>query len=443
VKNFSSEIIGISSLRHEEEKLHNIFNFLTQEKYLIRAEDPQIFFGSDEEKTLTKEHLNANISTDEVGEDHILWMVNGRTFDLEFAYEYLVEYITEKFDDQTAKTFGHLLSVIQFPRHVQSNTTISKSSKKQKTTEPLEGKDQEIGKVHLLAFQNLFSLSTQTSLPFHAVSIAEQMKRQSETNIISSSLSAAARTSINNDNTDGTLDLSQKGSNSNSSGNSYADCAVQCLELLSKQHKPPLIYKVGTPGPPSNTVSERLSPTQLVVLQFENIREIVLQRVIESVVVNKFGTLSGRIFRLLNSRPLLEQKQIASICMIPIKDVREKLYRMLNAGFVALQEIPKSSDHAPVRTFYLWSIPPQSQLRTILSSDICKAILNMKLKAGHITQQHRDILHKAQEAPWENPQNQHLWSPEERDLFTKLQHGINSMETAVLQMDATLLTLHI
>jgi hypothetical protein len=34
---------------------------------------------------------------------------------------------------------------------------------------------------------------------------------------------------------------------------------------------------------------------------------------------------------------ILEQKQVASLAMIPIKDAREKLYKMLSDGYVQLQ----------------------------------------------------------------------------------------------------------
>lgn len=44
-----------------------------------------------------------------------------------------------------------------------------------------------------------------------------------------------------------------------------------------------------------------------------------------------------RVFRLLFQCRQLEQKQIAEKAMLPMKDVRELLYRMLKAGYVSLQ----------------------------------------------------------------------------------------------------------
>jgi transcription initiation factor IIE alpha subunit len=44
-----------------------------------------------------------------------------------------------------------------------------------------------------------------------------------------------------------------------------------------------------------------------------------------------------RIFRMLLDKKQLEQKQIAEFAMVPVRDAREVLYKMLKAGFLALQ----------------------------------------------------------------------------------------------------------
>lgn len=52
---------------------------------------------------------------------------------------------------------------------------------------------------------------------------------------------------------------------------------------------------------------------------------------------DKFGVQGLRVFQLLIDRGQLEQKQIGDLAMMQQKDVRELLYRMLKAGYVALQ----------------------------------------------------------------------------------------------------------
>jgi hypothetical protein len=50
-----------------------------------------------------------------------------------------------------------------------------------------------------------------------------------------------------------------------------------------------------------------------------------------------------------------EEKQITDRALLPEKKVREILLKLMSENFVQMQEIPKSADRNPKRTFYLWS----------------------------------------------------------------------------------------
>lgn len=88
----------------------------------------------------------------------------------------------------------------------------------------------------------------------------------------------------------------------------------------------------------------------------EAIIKAIKQKLIESVVYDKFGRDSLRIFRLLIMKAQLEQKQVAELAMIPVKDTRDSLYKMLAANYVHMQEVPRTSEHNPSKTFYLWNV---------------------------------------------------------------------------------------
>lgn len=81
---------------------------------------------------------------------------------------------------------------------------------------------------------------------------------------------------------------------------------------------------------------------------------------IESFIRARFGLPSARIFKILLSKRMYEERQIAKVAMITSKEVRERLYALLKVGLVHLQEVPKSSDHAPSRTIFLWSVPERA-----------------------------------------------------------------------------------
>ncbi|XP_009582155.1 PREDICTED: DNA-directed RNA polymerase III subunit RPC3, partial [Fulmarus glacialis] len=87
---------------------------------------------------------------------------------------------------------------------------------------------------------------------------------------------------------------------------------------------------------------------------------------LESIVEERFGSRCARIFRLLLRKKHLEQKQVEDFAMIPAKEAKDMLYKMLSENFVSLQEIPKTPDHAPSRTFYLYTVNILSSARMLL-----------------------------------------------------------------------------
>jgi DNA-directed RNA polymerase III subunit RPC3 len=90
------------------------------------------------------------------------------------------------------------------------------------------------------------------------------------------------------------------------------------------------------------------------------------QATVEAVVRERFGSKCLRVFRLLLMKKALEQKQVVDMAMIPSKEARELLYSLLAENFVSLQEIPRTMDYAPSRTFYLFSVSLPSVARLLL-----------------------------------------------------------------------------
>jgi DNA-directed RNA polymerase III subunit RPC3 len=76
------------------------------------------------------------------------------------------------------------------------------------------------------------------------------------------------------------------------------------------------------------------------VINMGNLTDCIKQRSVDSIIKNKFGKESARICRVLLEKKMLEQKQIAELAMIPAKDTRERLYKMLAANYVKVQVRP-------------------------------------------------------------------------------------------------------
>ncbi|KAF9957920.1 hypothetical protein BGZ65_001776 [Modicella reniformis] len=84
--------------------------------------------------------------------------------------------------------------------------------------------------------------------------------------------------------------------------------------------------------------------------------KILKRNLIQDIVSSRFGMPYVRIMNMLLDKGKLEEKQISRFSMMPVKDVREKLTTLCTFGVLNLQEVPKTNDRTPSRTFYLWEV---------------------------------------------------------------------------------------
>ena len=124
---------------------------------------------------------------------------------------------------------------------------------------------------------------------------------------------------------------------------------------------------------------ERASSTETQVCeQTCRIRRAHRQKLIEAVIRSRLGCPALRIFRvLLNFQ--LEQKQIAELSMVPIKDTRDLLYKLLKCGYVQMQEIARTHDHAPSRTNYLWRVS-YLDVESVVEKEIIQTMTNINMR---------------------------------------------------------------
>lgn len=126
-------------------------------------------------------------------------------------------------------------------------------------------------------------------------------------------------------------------------------------------------------------------------VNMKKIIEVVKGREIEAVMSQRYGAAGCRIFRLLLMKRQLEQKQIGEMAMIPLKDSREILYKMLKDDYVTLQEVAKTAEHAPSRTFYLWRVSLPGVKRNLLDH-MCHAASNLRQRLKHEMEKEQEVL---------------------------------------------------
>ncbi|NWS02797.1 RPC3 polymerase, partial [Motacilla alba] len=166
-----------------------------------------------------------------------------------------------------------------------------------------------------------------------------------------------------------------------------------------------------------------------------------------------FGSRCARIFRLLLRKKHLEQKQVEDFAMIPAKEAKDMLYRMLSENLVALQEIPKTPDHAPSRTFYLYTVNVMAAARMLLHR-CYKSVANLMERRQHEMRENKRLLEKSQrveailasmqatgaEAAQLHEVEEMITGPERQQLES-LKRNVNKIDASENQVDETIFVL--
>ncbi|NXE99498.1 RPC3 polymerase, partial [Menura novaehollandiae] len=167
----------------------------------------------------------------------------------------------------------------------------------------------------------------------------------------------------------------------------------------------------------------------------------------------RFGSRCARIFRLLLRKKHLEQKQVEDFAMIPAKEAKDMLYRMLSENLVSLQEIPKTPDHAPSRTFYLYTVNVAAAARMLLHR-CYKSVANLMERRQHEMRENKRLLEKSQrveailasmqatgaEAAQLREVEEMITGPERQQLET-LKRNVNKIDASENQVDETIFVL--
>ncbi|KAL1427525.1 hypothetical protein MTO96_017233 [Rhipicephalus appendiculatus] len=177
--------------------------------------------------------------------------------------------------------------------------------------------------------------------------------------------------------------------------------------------------------------------------------------VLASIVQDRFGAKSCRIFRLLLQKKYLEQKQIEELAMITARDAKEMTYKMFEEKFVLAQELPRTPDYAPSRMIYLFHVDIPQLSRQVL--EWCyKAMSNMMLRRMHVTEEQKRLLDKKQRvdlilstmrpensSPEQIAEVKEMVTPPERRQLAYVRHVTSNIGLGEVQLDKTILVLQL
>ncbi|XP_046864525.1 DNA-directed RNA polymerase III subunit RPC3-like isoform X2 [Xenia sp. Carnegie-2017] len=133
----------------------------------------------------------------------------------------------------------------------------------------------------------------------------------------------------------------------------------------------------------------------LYAINIKNILHALSLACIESIIKENLGAKSFRIFNCLRMKGYLEQQQIEDFCMIPSKEAKELVYKLVEENFVNLLEVPRSADYAPSRTLYLFGVNVPQVCRMLLDK-IYTILANIKIRQCEESKQETRLLEKSE-----------------------------------------------
>ena len=89
-------------------------------------------------------------------------------------------------------------------------------------------------------------------------------------------------------------------------------------------------------------------------IDFPALTKTLIQAELDTMIEANFGKLPTRLVRMLREKGKLDEKQIAAMSMLRIKEIRTTLTALSFSGLAEVQELPKDAGRQPSRSLYLW-----------------------------------------------------------------------------------------
>lgn len=127
----------------------------------------------------------------------------------------------------------------------------------------------------------------------------------------------------------------------------------------------------------SQSASESLVMSNSVWrIDYEHLSKEVTRNVFERSVEQRFGLISRRLFAAIRKSGMIDEKQLSNRSLVRQQEVRTRLAQLLTHGIISLQEIPRSTERLPSKTFFCWFHNSDTAYRVMIE-DLNRSILKL------------------------------------------------------------------
>lgn len=168
--------------------------------------------------------------------------------------------------------------------------------------------------------------------------------------------------SESSDSSDSELDSDSDSDSDRGSSHAKNEALNNHLEILSNSVIPFLRRPPGSRG-------EYFVP-------FAELMEVVRQYAYDDIVEKKFGQLAVRILRVVREKQKVSETFLSTVALLNTVELRKYTSKMEAAGCLDIQEVARSADRAPSRTYYFWYHKAPRAYSLILE-DLYKSMANL------------------------------------------------------------------
>lgn len=169
------------------------------------------------------------------------------------------------------------------------------------------------------------------------------------------------------------------------------------------------------------------------VVEFGKYSVELKKALVARIIREKYGIEAARVVRVLMHKGRLDEKHLAKFAMMTSKDSRELCLKLVASKILELQEIPKTNDRQPSRTFYLFFVDFRKLVLNFLFM-IRKSQTNLMIVIDEEIKKRKGFLSKVNRTDvFEDMEG--LLSKLERDELKKLEEKLEVLEVAKLRLE--------
>lgn len=159
---------------------------------------------------------------------------------------------------------------------------------------------------------------------------------------------------------------------------------------------------------------------------FGELRETLKRVTYEQIVENKLGPSALRLLRIIKDKGMVNDELLARTALLRADTIAQLASTLHDFGALDLQEVPRSNDRTPVKTYFLW-FHNSKRAYTIVLQDMYKALARMYNRILAERKEHPILLAKLDREDVKGNEELYLTTTEKKEIWE-----LRSMEEKLL-----------